>query len=222
MAWILLEDDGDVVCAHCTCMAGIGEACSHIAAVLFFFQIAAQHKDGQSCTEKENRWLPCYRKSATQGPIVHLDFSSAKKRKQILDDPCKEEGNGKSTNNQASKHTATYQVPSDEKYKEFLARLSKNGSKPVLLSIMEPHCSDFIPELSKFPYIMLREVYSAGSLCKDWNSLIAECEALVNSMELSTRAKNLIQEQTKEQAGSSKWFGYRQGRVMALVTFTMP
>ena len=33
--WVAVEQSGVVVCAHCDCMAGLGEACSHIAAVLF-------------------------------------------------------------------------------------------------------------------------------------------------------------------------------------------
>lgn len=32
--WIALEQSGVVVCAHCTCMAGLGEVCSHIAALM--------------------------------------------------------------------------------------------------------------------------------------------------------------------------------------------
>ena len=33
--WVGVEKDGKVLCAHCTCKAGLGEACSHIAALLF-------------------------------------------------------------------------------------------------------------------------------------------------------------------------------------------
>ena len=33
--WVAFKASGEVLCAHCTCMAGLGEACSHIAAVLF-------------------------------------------------------------------------------------------------------------------------------------------------------------------------------------------
>ena len=35
--WIITEVDGSVCCAHCNCMAGLGETCTHVAAVLFFF-----------------------------------------------------------------------------------------------------------------------------------------------------------------------------------------
>ena len=33
--WVTAERSGTVICANCTCMAGLGEACSHIAALLF-------------------------------------------------------------------------------------------------------------------------------------------------------------------------------------------
>ena len=32
--WVAEEEGGTIICAHCTCMAGLGEACSHIAALL--------------------------------------------------------------------------------------------------------------------------------------------------------------------------------------------
>lgn len=34
-AWVLVKNDGEVLCGHCTCMAGFGEVCSHVAAILF-------------------------------------------------------------------------------------------------------------------------------------------------------------------------------------------
>ena len=33
--WFGAEKGGMVLCAHCTCMAGLGEVCSHITALLF-------------------------------------------------------------------------------------------------------------------------------------------------------------------------------------------
>ena len=33
--WIAAERNGRIICAHCTCMAALGEACSHISALLF-------------------------------------------------------------------------------------------------------------------------------------------------------------------------------------------
>jgi hypothetical protein len=35
LPWVTVEKSGIVICGHCTCMAGLGVACSHIAALLF-------------------------------------------------------------------------------------------------------------------------------------------------------------------------------------------
>ena len=52
--WISVKQSGEVLCAHCTCMAGAGEACSHIVSILFTLDMNTQMKQQFSCTS-----LPC-------------------------------------------------------------------------------------------------------------------------------------------------------------------
>lgn len=33
--WILAKMDGKIICAHCTCVAGLSESCSHVGAICF-------------------------------------------------------------------------------------------------------------------------------------------------------------------------------------------
>lgn len=33
--WIVAKKDGVVLAAHCDCMAGLGEVCSHVGGILF-------------------------------------------------------------------------------------------------------------------------------------------------------------------------------------------
>lgn len=33
--WILAQMDGEIICAHCTCLAGLSETCSHVGAICF-------------------------------------------------------------------------------------------------------------------------------------------------------------------------------------------
>ena len=33
--WFALKRSGIIISSHCTCMAGLGEACAHVAAVMF-------------------------------------------------------------------------------------------------------------------------------------------------------------------------------------------
>ncbi|KAH7964784.1 hypothetical protein HPB49_001316 [Dermacentor silvarum] len=45
--WVLAEANGTIVTAHCTCMAGLGEACSHIGATLFAVETAVRIRDAR-------------------------------------------------------------------------------------------------------------------------------------------------------------------------------
>ncbi|KAK0134184.1 hypothetical protein N1851_030247 [Merluccius polli] len=42
--WITVQEDGTVLMAHCTCKAGLGEVCSHAAALLYAVLAAAEKK----------------------------------------------------------------------------------------------------------------------------------------------------------------------------------
>lgn len=37
--WVVIDHSGVVLCAHCNCMAGLGEVCSHVGATLFALEI---------------------------------------------------------------------------------------------------------------------------------------------------------------------------------------
>lgn len=53
--WLILLPDGSIDSAHCTCMAGLGEVCSHIAAVAFALSFLSP-KEEMSCTDKLSAW----------------------------------------------------------------------------------------------------------------------------------------------------------------------
>ena len=36
--WVKTHKDGVVMCAHCDCVAGLGEVCSYVGAVLFILR----------------------------------------------------------------------------------------------------------------------------------------------------------------------------------------
>lgn len=66
-------------------MAGLGEACSHIAAVLFYIEAVVRKRDEQSCTDRENAWMPPHVRTLKCVPISEMDFSSSKMKKRVLD-----------------------------------------------------------------------------------------------------------------------------------------
>ena len=55
--WLIIADDGVVQSAHCMCMAGLREGCSHIAAVLFAMEHGTSIMKGASVTDVPAYWL---------------------------------------------------------------------------------------------------------------------------------------------------------------------
>lgn len=50
----LLSNHGTLEVAHCTCMAGLAETCSHIGAILHWVETAVPICDDTPCTSLEN------------------------------------------------------------------------------------------------------------------------------------------------------------------------
>ena len=94
--WVATRQNGVVLCAHCTCMAGIGEACSHVAALLFAAEANTQLKSQHSSTSLPCSWLPPSFRSVPFAEESDIDFTSPSlKRKLSL----QVAGNGESTSN---------------------------------------------------------------------------------------------------------------------------
>ena len=56
---VLLHSNGAVVCGHCTCMAGQGETCSHVGAILYCLgiHVCIGKETTYTCISKENNWI---------------------------------------------------------------------------------------------------------------------------------------------------------------------
>ncbi|KAL3870825.1 hypothetical protein ACJMK2_038862 [Sinanodonta woodiana] len=84
--WVVAERTGRILAAHCTCMAGLGEACSHIAALLFSIEATVKLRDAKTVTEEKSYWLlPSSVKGVTYRKCSEIDFTSAKNLKKKLD-----------------------------------------------------------------------------------------------------------------------------------------
>ena len=47
----------EILCAHCNCMAGAGEACSHVVALLYTIMAGVMMNQQTSCTSLSCQWL---------------------------------------------------------------------------------------------------------------------------------------------------------------------
>ena len=83
--WVLLQEDGEIETAHCTCMAGLGEAFSHVSSLLFYIEAFSRAKEANSCTQEECKWLqPKAVKEVPYLPVDNIDFRGATRKMTAL------------------------------------------------------------------------------------------------------------------------------------------
>ena len=82
--WVAMKQNGVIICAHCNCMAGAGEACSHVAALLYSVMTSVRIREETACTSVACQWLaPSITKKVTKqyynymcqcyACIIHVD-----------------------------------------------------------------------------------------------------------------------------------------------------
>lgn len=124
--WIAAERCGIILCCHCTCMAGLGEACSHIAALLFAAETYNRLNKDVSCTSQACAWLPPTNlQNVKYTPISDINFTTPSTKRKIID--------GKPA--RISQNDLCVPSPSEEEISSFFQDLSRTG-KPALLSIL--------------------------------------------------------------------------------------
>ncbi|KAK7899651.1 hypothetical protein WMY93_020504 [Mugilogobius chulae] len=55
--WVIVSIAGRVECAHCTCMAGVAETCTHVAALLFKVEATVRIRGTKTVTDEPAYWV---------------------------------------------------------------------------------------------------------------------------------------------------------------------
>lgn len=141
-AWILSEKDGTVCSAHCNCMAGLCEACSHIGALLYALEAGVRMRDSVTCTQEKGTWLmPAFVREIPYKPVCEMDLSSAKKRHRMLG----------TDQGETPERTGRVDVPALtlQERTDFYQNISKCGVKSAILSLVSPFNANYIPKQDK-------------------------------------------------------------------------
>ena len=225
--------DGVVMCAHCDCVAGLGEVCSHVGAILFYVESAYHVK---SCTEVPCTWnMPTSISGIPYARIADIDFVKPKsivkpvKRGahcnndcDILTEPADIEVNSDVTKSSSSSCTHRVGIlnpnlisTSEDEANTFFNNVLKHN--PCILSLISPYCYSYIPNESK--EAMPSDIPGLSSLYKPENEeltykeLIDVGEDVV--FELTSEQISKIEEHTRAQQGCDLWFKHTAGRITA-------
>ena len=189
--WIAAEKRGTILCAHCTCMAGVGEACSHIAALLFTAETNTRMMKNTSCTSLPCSWLApsCKIEYAL---ISKIDFTTPQKKRKLT------ESSSTSSDHAFPATTNIVEEPTEAELEGFLGELSKTGIKASILSIVPNFCDDFVPRIEKgiLPR-PLTDLYDKDFFeITKLSDLQPECERVFSSLTISSRHCESIEQAT--------------------------
>ena len=135
--WVAVKTEGTVVVAHCTCMAGLGEACSHVAALLFLLEGNTLYRNNQSCTSLPCSWLPPSFHNVPFAQLANIDFSTPQAKQRKV--------HGSSTNVVKAYKVAT-KAPTAQELDSLYKELSGAGNFHLYLAILS-HIYHCIPKV---------------------------------------------------------------------------
>ena len=205
--WILLsKSKGKVLEAHCSCMAGMGSSCNHVAAALFRMETALRlGLSNPACTTKPNVWLP-NRKDVAPCKIVDMDLNRDDFKKR-----------GKSNRKVLSTPKKNFQpVNSIEKVLNFNTVVDSLGDlvySTILSTAVPTPEIDFVREVISEKKTIVKPPTSIDDLLITSGSRKEFFENL--SVNISEKSIIKIEEITLGQSENQYWYEFRKGVISA-------
>ena len=214
-AWIIVEQKGKILSAHCNCMAGLGETCSHVGALLFYVEAAVRIRDSKTVTQEKAYWLlPSAHKDVEYKEVADIDFTPPKTLKRKMDYQIDNGSKNPKSQTQRKSCFERYGDPTNQDVSDFYTALSKCGSKPAILSIISPYSKNYVPKLPNDTYPKtLTDLYDLNTVDKNYLELSKLCdntELTVTQEQVAT-----VERETHCQCEDRSWFQFRAGRITA-------
>ncbi|CAN7978347.1 unnamed protein product [Ixodes persulcatus] len=201
--WCVVKDDVTVTCAHCTCMADLGECCTHVAALLFSVEATVKYGlNNPSPTDEACRWIEVSRKSVA-APVSDIIFFQAKGRTGC-DSSCPE-----------TTGTCTW---TDEQVRGFMHQIKALAPKTLLLSsITDSEETDSAPEAAdQEPERPAKRKETPSQLPLGGIYQSMDLKA-AKEVRLTAAHCTEIEKATRGQSKSLRWKQERKGRITASV-----
>lgn len=206
--WVAIKEDATVVTGHCDCMAGASEACSHLAATLFFIAKSAESVS-KACTSQPCSWnRPGNGRDVDYAEGVSINFSRPKlEHVAARPSPPATPDRPTSTPECAAAPSTPDSRPStpgssipdtpdtarfkrvqhrQQQCSEFYKRLAQCKSRPVLLALVPGHCDSFQPKAMQLnlpkPLSTLTDTHHRDCSQLDFPGILTKCEEIFKSM----------------------------------------
>ncbi|KAL3847209.1 hypothetical protein ACJMK2_018131 [Sinanodonta woodiana] len=203
--WAALKKSGPVIAAHCDCMAGLGETCSHIGALLFKIEAAVRlGYTSSTCTDRPCEWNACFVKNVEPKKIADIIFYKTAAKEKLKN----------------SKRKMTEPATTEEQ-KRFLQSLAGLKKPCVGLSSFKEYSGLFVSHgpgstSTKLPP-SFRSFYSANNESIEGVDLTKMCNSMYEQSHKSDAQVAYVEEVTRNQSSSLVWHEQRVGRITASI-----
>jgi len=193
-------------------MAGLGEVCSHVGAVLFAVEAGVRMLKAKTCTSVPCQWLmPSAVSNVPYAELQEIDFTSSYTKKRKLD----ERISGLTPQSTPVKPRTAY-GPSTQQISKFYERLHASGTKPAILALVSPYNKEYV---SKKPTLdlpnSLGELFSEQLSKLSFSELLTKADEVFKQISCSKEQAVEVEKSTREQRDSDIWAKMRTGRVTA-------
>ncbi|KAF4517272.1 hypothetical protein B566_EDAN008606 [Ephemera danica] len=217
-AWVLAGVDGQIITAHCECKAGLGESCSHAAAIMFAVEYFIRRKGELSVTSVLCAWKAppvANIKSVPVTPARELDFTSSRQKwKDLNSTDCEDHCKKKSAN----KRSRPVTPPTAQEMEETYDQLNLNFQDSQLLRYHNTYHKQFVGAVHELPKTFT-QLYNSEYVQLPYHELITKCHDDYLSITVSGAQIAAVEEATRKQSKSQTWFLQRAGRVTASKIF---
>ena len=198
--WVLAEIGGKVLSAHCNRMSGLGEASSHIGAILFYCRAATEKK--VTVTGEKAYWVLPSNREVSYKEVSDIDFSCPNTSKTYAPGPEKKIKEVPSS------------TPTEIELQYFFCKLNLSKIKPAILSLVPPYNVQYKPKSIQDVYPqVLSELYEPECISLNYRGLLVKSKELTFTVSVSQQAA--VESATRKQSASRVWFRFRTGHITA-------
>ncbi|KAE8746332.1 hypothetical protein FOCC_FOCC007004 [Frankliniella occidentalis] len=198
--WAIVSKLGIILSAHCDCAAGLGEACSHVSAMLFCVRTFRKSRIICSVTDEPAYWRPpSERIKATMSCIRHINFTTPER---LLHNMI----HGKEHVVRAP--TTKYPALSDDEYERMIQACFKSAPG-VVHTLVNPFSAQIIAKRPKSLKDLYHESHEEKSL-EELRDIAAGVD-----LSLSQEEIDKIELETRKQAKGKAFYKRRIGRAPA-------
>ncbi|KAM9355584.1 uncharacterized protein KZ484_013676 [Pholidichthys leucotaenia] len=142
LPWAIIENNGTVRSAHCTCMSGCDKACSHVCALLF--TVEAKIRNPKTVQEESAHWTPpSTSKAVTFLETKDIDFRCLRGQKRKLGDSSPKLPVAQSPAMATPTQQKKIPPPTLTELHDFLNNLHRTGVKCPIFSVIPKYADEY-------------------------------------------------------------------------------